>query len=161
MSIILLSEPVLKCCSLLVRMLLLLVAICLESKVSCFRTSVGSWVSWNYPARLQCMSHFFAYPDKYLLLNPSVPTAVVLYLRINPVLMSSRAIYLYRNSSSVVWNIFWCLSGLKAHIASMSIIKKTLNAWFDVDISGAFSKRHCIEMLDEWCLYLQNIFVLF
>lgn len=105
--------------------------------------------------------HFFAYPDKHLLLNPSVTTAVVLYLQINPASMSSREIYLYRNSSSVVWNIFWCLSGLKAHIASMSIITKKLNAWFDVDISGAFSKRCCIEVLDEWLSLSKKGFFLF
>lgn len=66
---------------------------------------------------------FFAYPDN-LLLNPAVLTAVVLHLRSNPVLMSSEVISLYRNPSSVVWNIFWYPSRLKAHIVSMSIIKK-------------------------------------
>lgn len=150
MSIIPLSEPVLKWCSLLVRMLLLLVAICLESKRFNASELVISWVSWNCPAKISVHVHFFAYPDKHLFLNPSVSTAVLFYLRINPALMSSRAIYLYRHSSSVIWNIFWCLSELKAHLGSMSIIKKKLNACFDVDISGAFSKGHCIEMLDEW-----------
>lgn len=133
-------------------MLLLLVAICLKPKISCFRTSVSSWVSWNCPARLQCTSIF-------LHIQTSICFLFHLYQQL--LCFTSESILLkwagaieqfilYRNASSVVWNIFWCLSGLKAHIVSMSIIKKKLNAWFDVDFSGAFSKRHCIEMLGEW-----------